>query len=279
MWLLIACVDAGKDTGPSAEEGCVVGDAPTYDVAFGVTPDPLVAGEAGEVSWTVTDENGCPVEDLQTSHERIGHLLVVSADLTSFQHVHHEDSADLTADDLRAATFHAPVTVPMSGEYLLVLDYAHRNQWLQATGSVMAAGEPAQRGEPLYDDATVAVADDVTVSLAWVVAPVAGFEASWQVTLTTADGDVEDIVQYLGADAHAAVVSADLAWAGHTHAYVPFMETMTPTMTMPHTYDGPDVPFQAVFPQAGPHRMWVQFTRAADPDHVYTAPFSFTVGG
>jgi hypothetical protein len=275
MWLLIACAGSADDSGAAKDETCALSDTPAYEVTFSPAPDPLVAGEAGEIEWTVTGD-GCPIEDLQTSHERIGHLLMISADLASFQHVHDDD---VTADDLRSATFVAPVAPPLGGEYLLVLDYAHRNQFLQATDLVTVDGEPAQAAEPVYDDATTVVADDVTVALEWITEPVAGYQASWQVTLTTGGQDVTDIVQYLGADAHAAVVSADLAWAGHTHAYVPGMENMTPTMTMAHTYDGPTILFQAVLPQAGPHRMWIQFTRAADPTHVYTVPFSFTVGG
>ncbi|MFZ5482430.1 MAG: hypothetical protein ACOZNI_37050 [Myxococcota bacterium] len=278
MWLLIACA-GGEDTASPKEEGCVAGEPEAYEVPFGTEPDPLVAGEEGTLQWRVLDEDGCAIEDLQQSHERIGHVLVVSADLDSFQHVHHEDYAELTADDLRSSTYHLPLTVPTSGDYLVVLDYAHRNRWLQATEVLTVAGEPAQRDAPEEDFSTVVTADDVEVALTWIAEPVAGYEASWQVHLTSGGADVTDLVQYLGADAHAAAVSADFAWAGHTHAYVQGMETMTPTMEMPHAYDGPDVLFKTVFPTPGLHGMWLQFTRAGDPSHVYTAPFRFVVGG
>lgn len=54
---------------------------------------------------------------------------------------------------------------------------------------------------------------------------------------------------------------------------------MTPGMTMPHVYDGPDLPFHYTFPVSGTYKMWVQFVRASAPDTIYAVPFAFTIEG
>jgi hypothetical protein len=88
---------------------------------------------------------------------------------------------------------------------------------------------------------------------------------------------VTDLVPWLGADAHAAFVSLDLAWTSHTHAWFPGMENMTPGMEMPPLYTGPTVPFHFLFERAGAHKAWVQFARADDPETPYVVPFVFEV--
>jgi len=57
------------------------------------------------------------------------------------------------------------------------------------------------------------------------------------------------------------------------------METMSPSMDMPHLYPGPTVDFRYVFPAGGAYKMWVQFTRASQPGLVYALPFVFRVEG
>jgi hypothetical protein len=137
-----------------------------------------------------------------------------------------------------------------------------------------------QLDAPVEDLRTQVMVDDLTATLTWDVPAVAGYEAIWTVHLTDADGaPVTDVTPWLGADAHAAVVQADLSWVTHTHAWFPGMDSMAPGMEMPHQYNGPDLPFHYVMPAGGLYKMWVQVRREADPDHVYAFPFLFEVAG
>ncbi len=278
--LLVGCtgspvIDSGgepTDSGPHAVTG--------YAVDWWTDPEPAVAGTEVEFYLHFTDQDGHSIEDLQTNHERVVHTIFVSRDLESFTHIHEEDFQDLTVDDIRESTFHFPMTFPLSGEYLAIFDSAHRNQWLQVTRFVGVGGDLPQLGTHADDRSTEADLGDVRVSLTWTVEPIAGYEAAFTVTLTEPDGtEVTDLTQYLGADGHMAVVSADLAYASHTHAWFPGMEDMSPTMDMPHVYTGPEIPFHYTFPVGGTHKMWIQFARESAPGVVYAAPFLFDVRG
>ena len=267
LFLLLACTDGGDTAADSATGHEITG----YDLRWSTEPDPLLAGEEGTFTLQITDQDGHPVEDLQENHERLVHTMLISADWTSFTHTHHEDYAVLTADDLREATFHFPLSLPLAGEYLLLFGYAHQNQWLYQQDMLTVGGAPAQAEAPGTTVTTVSTAGDLTVSLAWTSPAIVGFEASWTVTITDADGaPVEDLVQYLGADAHCALVNERLTWGSHTHAWFPGME-------MPSIYTGPEVSFVYAFPHPGKHKMWLQFARESAPGVVYTAPFVFEV--
>ncbi len=269
------CSGEVDDTGVDAcaEPAEVTG----YEVSWETEPE-ATAGAETTLTLRVRDQRGCPIEDLQTAHERVVHTLLISEDLSSFQHLHHEDFAPLTADDLRTSTYHFPVTFPAAGDYRLVFDYAHQNEYLTSDDWLAVGGSPAQAAEPTLDYTTERTVGDLAVSLRWEVEPYAGYEASWTVTVTTADGEpITDVVQWLGADAHAAVASADLAWVSHTHAWFPGMEDVAPGHDMPWVYHGPELPFHFTFPTAGAYQMWIQFAREGAPEEPYVASFAFDV--
>lgn len=248
-----------------------------YTVEVSTDPDPPVAAQAAEVWLTVRGPDGEPVEDLQAAHERVVHTFLIPRDLQTFAHLHHEDFYPLTAGDLRSGTFHFPYAFPASGGYFLSFEFAHQNQYRSFGTSIEVDGSVPQLAEPVLDLATTAQSGDVTAELVWDVPPKAGQEAAWRLYLTTPDGEVGDIVQWLGADAHAAIVSTDLSYVGHTHAWVAGMEDAPPGHAMPHQYDGPDLPFRAVLPWAGSYKIWVQFARADAPDEPVVVAFMFEV--
>ena len=271
---LLGCAGTPVLSGDSAAPREVTG----YNLDWTTDPDPLQAGQEGTFTLQITDQDGYPVEDLQQNHERMVHTMLISADWSSFTHTHAEDYADLTAEDLRAATFHFPLTLPLAGDYLLLFGYAHQNQWLYDQDTLSVSGAPAQAEVPDTAVNTVTTAGDLTVSLTWTSPALVETEASWTLTITDADGaPVEDLVQYLGADAHCALVNQSLSWGSHTHAWIPGMDTMTPSMDMPQIYTGPDISFVYAFPYLGKYKMWVEFARESTPGVVYTAPFVFDV--
>ena len=275
QFLLFACAGPGEveSSPPPAEH--LISD---YAVEWSTEPTPLSAGTPGEFTIRVRDQDGHPVEDLQQNHERMIHTMLVSADWSSFQHVHHEDFAALSVDNIRSATFRFPLRLPLSGRYLLMFGYAHQNQWLFTDDFMDVEGSPAQAAAPDLSLSSETTVDNLVVTVDWPASPSAGYETTWTVHISQADGTpVEDLVPYLGADAHAALVNDSLTWGSHTHAWFPDMDRMSPGMEMPHLYNGPEIPFVYTFPNAGMHKMWIQFARESLPDVVYTAPFVFSV--
>lgn len=280
MILLLGCTGAPDAADSASDSGAASHEVTAYDLSWSTAPDPLVALREGTFAIRVTDQDGHPIDDLQQNHERMIHTMFVSADWTSFTHAHHEDFADLTVDDIRDATFQFPLTLPLAGPYLIMFGYAHQNQWIFAESSIEVGGEPTQAARPDTTVNTEAVVGDLLVSLAWGAEPLAEYEASWTISITEADGTpVQDLVQYLGADAHCALVNESVTWGSHTHAWFPDMGSMAPTMEMPHLYAGPELPFVYTFPVGGNYKIWIQFARESVPGVVYQAPFVFKVSG
>ncbi len=275
LWLSLACVGEGDDSGAdSAASG-----PPGYSVAWSTNPDPLIAGEEGTFTERVLLD-GEPIPDLQASHTRYVHSLFISADLASFTHTHMEDFAPITADAIRISTFSFPVTLPLTGDYLVAFDYAHQDEWLQTVDSLTGGGDLPQAAEPELDFATTVLAGSIEATLRWDVAPVPGYEAIFTIVLRTESGEeVTDLIPWLGADGHAVMVDTGLDWLNHTHAWFPDAGNMTPGMSMPHIYDGPELPFHYTFPVSGTYKMWVQFVRESAPDTVHVVPFVFAVEG
>jgi hypothetical protein len=244
-----------------------------YAVRWSTDPAPPRAREEARFSATLTDQDGTPIEDLQRSHARMLHTLFLSADLRDFLHLHQEDFAPVTAVDLRAGTFAFPVTFPSAGEWTLAFDFAHRDQYVARADTLLVGGSPAQDA-PDVTPTDTSTSDGVTGTIRFATLPAAGLRTDWTITLEDAAGvPVADVVPWLDADAHAVLASADLAWVTHTHAWFPGMEAMAPGHAMPHLYDGPEFPFQAVFEVPGPNVVWVQFARVDAPDSPVTLRF------
>lgn len=276
LWWILACGGATELT-----DGSTPSDGPKliteFNLAVTADPDPVVAGTPSELWYSFTDQDDEPIDTLQQNHHRMVHVLMISEDLSSFQHVHHEDYYEVTTDVLKTATYHIPATLPYAGNYLVAFDYAYANAYLQTTYDLAVTGEPPMPW-PEPDSDTLVEVPGYVATLSFETPPVAGFEAHWSVHVETDAGEpVTDIVQWLGADAHCVIAASDLAFIQHTHAYVAGMEAVPPDHDMPHEHDGPDIPFRMTLPVAGRYAMWAQFARTDAPDDPITLPFQFVV--
>ncbi|HNC96924.1 MAG TPA: hypothetical protein PKY30_08420 [Myxococcota bacterium] len=276
MLLLLACT-GGPESSVADDSAEEIPSA--YEVHWSTAPDPLVAGQEGTFSLQVTDQDGRPIDDLQQSHQRMIHAIFISSDLEDFQHLHQEDYGDITADNLRTASFSFPITPALAADYHIAFDYAHRNQYQHTESVLTAVGAPAPLESPRLEEVSVAEDRGLRAELSWEVPPSVGYEASWSVHITEVESgeEVTDLVQWLGADAHAVTTDAALNAIGHTHAWFPGMDNAPPGHDMPHQYPGPDIPFHYSFDIAGSQKVWVQLAREGAPDEPYLFPFVFTV--
>jgi hypothetical protein len=261
MWLLAVL---GCTSGDDTDDTNVLPDI--YTVACTLDPTPAIAGATTTVTLQVLDAAGDPVPDLQQTHERMLHTLLIPSDLSSFAHLHQEDFEDVTADDLRMSTFQFPYAFPKSGEFVLAFDFARENKYLRSADFVTIEGSPAVDAAPTPNPATEGDFEDLHAALVLDTAPSAGTETAFHLHLTRGGEPVDDVVQWLGTDAHIAIVSFDLESVGHTHAWIEGMDQLPPGHVMPHQYPGPDIPFRYVFPQSGQYRTWTQVATSAHPD-------------
>lgn len=273
--VLIGCSGKGADTGDTPGEDTEV---TAFVLDYRTDPDPPVAGEPAELWYSILDQDGEPVENLQQNHQRMVHVVILSEDLSSFEHRHHEDQYDVTADDLRTATFHLTETFPYSGKFLVAFDYAYANQYKQSTVYEEVAGDVPQRDAPVEDLSTTVTIDGYTAVFSWDVPPIAGYESQIWAHVTDDQGEeITDMTQWLGADAHWVVAKSDVSLIAHTHAYIEGMDKVPPDHDMPHAYSGPDLPFHYTFANAGLYKSWLQFAREGAPDDPVTIPFMFKV--
>lgn len=204
--------------------------------------------------FRILGEDGEPVTDYVSNHEKDLHLIVVRRDATGFQHVHPtlDESGTWEADvDLTAGTWRVFADVQPKG--------ADEAMTLGADVQVSGAYSP----ESTPTDSTTARVGDYTVTLEGELAP--GKERDLTLRVTKDGKPVSDLDPYLGAYGHlVALRSDDLAYL-HVH---PNGEPGDGT-----TQPGPEVTFTTTAPSSGAYRLFLDFKHEGK---VRTAEFTTT---
>jgi hypothetical protein len=206
--------------------------ARTTRIEFVSQPAKIVAG--APATWTITVLNaasGSPVADFDVMHEKLMHLIVVSSDLTWFNHLHPRYEGN--------GRFTLTASLPREGHYKLYADYTPKGsgqevaQYELATAnagpatasaltpdtagvggwmirSVIAApeGEPEAKGGAAYQVALMPMPSTI----------VAGKDVMLHFQVRDAAGKpLTDLQPYLGAMGHAVLLSGDTKIYLHTH--------------------------------------------------------------
>ena len=240
---------APAEAGHGAEAAPVRGLSATSDSGLALELDraELPRGVATTLSFRVLDDSGTPVRDFAVEHDKRMHLIVVRRDLTGFQHLHPEMSAD--------GTWSTALTLPAAGSYRVYADFKRdgRNETLAHDVSV---------GGPFAPVALPAAADSARTAGGYEVRldggePHAGTEAPLQFEVARGGQSVTP-EPYLGARGHlVALRASDLAYL-HVH----------PTEAATRTGS---VAFATEFATAGNYRLFLQFKHEG---RVRTAAFT-----
>jgi P-type Cu+ transporter len=253
----------GHETGaPAAEEShghggheeAGTGKISTHAV-WSLSPEKPNAGSAAQLSIQIRDANDQPVTGLQVSHEKKMHLIVVSQDLSYFNHVHPQYIGN--------GNFELSLTLPEGGDYKLFADYVPAggaattdSQWVTVQGHAHSA-------VPIEPDAKLTkIIDGVEATLSY-----DQLKAGTDVNLTFHLADaatgkpIIDLQPYLGAVGHVVILDKHAEKYLHVH---PTDEKAA----------GPDAKFMTKFPSAGVFKIWGQFQRN---DKTFIVPFVVNV--
>lgn len=235
-------------------------------VKMDANPSTVRAGEPAELTLRIFSRQApnTPVKQFERVHEQLMHLVIVSRDLSSFNHLHPNF-------DPAMGTFRIRHTFPAGGEYRLFADVTPKDAGMQVLLSPLKVeGAPAttaastlQPSNPLQ-----AEAGGVTISIRPKEGPLKP-RADQTLTATyTANGQpVTDFQPWLGALSHLVLIHEDAETFVHSH---PQEEVPAAGQPRPSTLN-----FYARFPKPGLYKGWVQFQRAGK---VETAPFVVRVG-
>ncbi|MBI4851221.1 MAG: cupredoxin domain-containing protein [Acidobacteria bacterium] len=260
--LLWAC--GGEKTTETTEQKPVTKKAVYFNVSLSTEPSEVKPKEKAKLIFSMQDAStkDISINDLEIVHEKPMHLIVVSEDLSFFNHIHPMPTSD-------GSIFEVETEFPNAGKYRFYLDYSpksvgHRLARLDINviGTVPAAIE-------LVEDKTdFQIIEDLKVT----IKPEKAFQANEALTLAFLVEDaktgkpITDIEPYLGAFAHFNIIKQDHSETLHAH---PLVEAKSKDER-----GGPEIGTRTIFPKPGLYKIWTQFQRKGK---VIVAPFIINV--
>lgn len=301
--LFLVEVGAAKEHG--AHDVHKMHSTSSLNVMLHTEPKTIQAGTSAALTFHLTDAKGEPVTDLMVHHARVLHVLVVSENLQIIGHIHPEDfeSRDIMMELEGMYTVH--FTFPAAGKYILAVDVMTADAEFAKYLYVDVAGEEkltdtvqdfrrekvvfgyTEEGGDRYTKA-VSLTDGEGASKyqAKMEAP-DRIKAGEMVHITyhfSQDGKpLTDLVPFLDAPMHFAIVSTRLDGIVHTHGTVLGTEDdskitkenlhaghkMKKTPTTGHQHQGitpekfgPTVMLMTTFPEAGVYQIFGQLKHA-----------------
>jgi len=202
-------------------------------VILTAVPERPQVGVATTLRFALTDDDGLPIENLMTHHDRKLHVVLVSEDMQVFGHIHPEDFDEPIGNGEASVHF----TFPRAGRYLAAADLATETGSYAEQFILTVEGDTAVPESAASASASLVVveADEGDSYTAPVVldapGPTGGYELSvarpgtitagapatftWRLTK---DGKpITDLRPFLAAAMHLAVVKDDFGHFVHAH--------------------------------------------------------------
>lgn len=227
-------------------------DNTTVEFSFKGEPE---SGKQVPLNIQVNNKNGQPIKDFEIEHEKLMHLIVVSKDLSYFDHIHPEYKEN--------GLFTVTPNFPSGGEYKLFADYVPKGATKTIKWYDVTIGGNKGKTTPLTEDKELTkVVDGKEVTLKF-----DHLMTSMDLTMTFTIKDantkqpITNLQPYLGAIGHVVAISGDTETYLHVH---PMEEKGT----------GPDAKFMTTFPKNGLYQIWGQFQQDRK---VFTVPFTVNV--
>lgn len=202
----------------------------------------------------IKDLAGKSIEDFDVEHEKLMHLIIISEDLSVFQHLHPEYKGN--------GLFTIKIKFPKGGQYQLLADVVPNGykastvtEWVNVDGDI-------DDEELVIDDSLTKIIDGKRVSLSFDQIQT---NKDLNMTFTIHDNEtgepITDLKPYLGAIGHVVIVSEDGEQYIHSHP-------------MNNDTSGPKAEFMTSFPENGLYKIWGQFNHQGE---IVTVPFVIEV--
>jgi hypothetical protein len=228
--------------------------AGNFKMEFKASAEKIEAGKSVNLSFTPKNkDNANAAVPLDVEHEKKIHLILVSEDLSWFDHIHPEYQAD--------GSYMVGETFPNGGKYILYADYKPTGGMHQLE-KIEVQVEGKQTSPKTFSSAkTTASSGDYAVTLKPDDAVFKSHEGIHFDGLVTKKGkafDVNDFQSYLGAKGHMVGIHQQSKAYVHLH---------------PEVENG-KLHFHTTFPEAGMYRVWLQFMAE---DKLHTVDFTLSV--
>lgn len=227
-----------------------------YHMAYKSEPAQMEAGKPSELYFTPKEEgNDKAIVPLELVHEKKIHLIIVSKDLSYFEHIHPEYQADgsykidvLPADKAYTNGIgHNETRFQYGGEYIMFQDYSPSGAGHQL-GRIPLIVKGKEKPAVKYTaDNRVWSANGYRVELSFDKGTVkTGDMLAMKVNVTKDGKPVTNLENYLGALGHMVVISEDTEQYLHVHP-------------MDSDKKGPEIQFHTTFEKPGIYRAFLQF--------------------
>ncbi len=223
----------------------------SVEAVFTLSRDKPEPNQDTTITVQIQAKDGKAIDDFDVKHEKKMHVIIVSKDLSYFNHIHPEYNGK--------NEFHITTRFPTAGEFEIIADFAptgigsmSRSQWIKVNGNAPAA-------KPIEPDPTltkVMNGKEVTLSFDHLMA---NMEITLNFNLKDAKTKepITDLQPYLGAVGHVVILNQEGGEYLHVH---PVEEKSS----------GPDAQFKTSFPHSGVYKIWGQFQQNGE---VVTIPF------
>lgn len=216
----------------------------------------LDENQASKIIRLHITNNEKPINDFEINHEKLLHLIIVSKDLSYFNHVHPEYKGE--------GVFEIKNEFPAGGEYRMVADFKPTNESSMSKMEwVKVEGEAVQPEAITVDVNLEKMIDGKKIILEFDPQLEAGVESTLKFTLTdeSTGQPISDLEPYLGSIGHVVVFSEDGERYLHVHA-------------LDNQGSGPEALFETNFSESGIYKIWGQFQKDGE---VFTVPFVVNV--
>ena len=192
----------------------------SYCIKSDIATVPLTPNQPIALKFSIIDDQGNTLKDLQVMHDMLLHLIVVRKDLATFQHLHPEFDASTGVFTLFDLTFGS------AGDYRIYADFTPASAQMGPDGiplnvvltqDVSVLGQYAPQA--LTPSATTKTFDGYTVTLKTDPATLTGGEMPMFSFTIKKDGKlVTDLEQYLAALGHSVIIRESTLDYIHAHA-------------------------------------------------------------
>ena len=297
---LIGMSLAEEHAGHDAHRAHQADTAAAINVMLHSEPEILQVGTSTKLTFHLTDANGEPVTDLMVHHARVLHVLIVSENLGIIGHVHPEDFEDRDVMEELEGHYTVHFTFPAAGRYILAVDVMTADAefakyvYVDVTGELKMAemasdfrtekqvfGYIDEGGDRYTKAVSVTDGNSDAVYHVKMDAPdriQAGEMVHIAYHFSREGKPLTDLVPFLDAPMHFAIVSPRLDGVIHTHGIVPDPHAGHKMMqqrnehaahqkpassghehhgALPDTF-GPTVNLMTTFPQSGIYQIFGQ---------------------